>query len=80
MKKVFLVLGVCGMFAFASCNSKKDCDCTAKMTSGNFPLYVEGTPTITEWDGDCEDLKFSDLNEEWRDFDGAGVTLSCVEH
>lgn len=63
------------MFAFASCNSKSDCDCTVKLGD------VESVVAVTEFDGECDEITASDLPEAWRDVEGEelGGTISCVE-
>jgi hypothetical protein len=77
MKKLFLLLGVCGLFVACS---KSDCDCEAVMSQITVPLYDEGSATITDYDGDCEELNWSNLSSQWAAYEGEGVTLKCKEH
>ncbi|MDR1006772.1 MAG: hypothetical protein LBL74_07925 [Bacteroidales bacterium] len=83
MKKLFLVLGVCGLFALASCG-KSDCDCEASL-AGTPAAVSSTTPSITDFDGDCKDVQWTDLSSEIQAVWNAGgnindYTLTCVDH
>lgn len=73
MKKALFILGGVAMFAFASCNSKSDCDCTVKIDP------VEEVVAVTEFDGECDEITASDLPETWQNVEELGGTFSCVE-
>ncbi len=78
MKKALFILGGVAMFAFASCNNKSDCDCQATIDGDN--VGVVGT--VTEFDGDCDEVKLGDLtlDDKWQNIEGLGtVVLSCEE-
>ena len=66
------------MFAFASCDNKSDCECTA--TIDGEPVGVVGT--VTEFDNDCDQVKLGDLTlgDKWQGIEQLGtIVLSCEE-
>ncbi|MDR0789987.1 MAG: hypothetical protein LBO06_04240 [Bacteroidales bacterium] len=81
MKKLFLLLGVCGLFA--ACTTKNDCDCTATDMGAVSPVSAS-TPSISEYEGECEDVKWDDLSSaiqaDWTLNGSITATLKCVEH
>ncbi|MDR1847589.1 MAG: hypothetical protein LBR17_05680 [Bacteroidales bacterium] len=55
------------------------CYCTAIFDVVDFPLYTEDSPTITDFEGECSDVLWTDLADEWQEYQYEGITLSCVE-
>lgn len=80
MKRVFLTVAVIAtMGLVASCNSKKDCTCTAKGEHG-----VGGkTWEVKDYEGNCEDVKWANLpgitQEEINRYVEMQFTLDCVD-
>lgn len=93
MKKTLLTLGVLGLMTFGltSCGDEKDCDCTVAFGDTTQALYTEDAPSVTDFDGDCEDVEFSDMNiaaedlpegvtlDSWSNYAELGGTFTCVE-
>lgn len=81
MKKALFILGGVAMFAFASCNNKSDCDCKVTIDGDNLNDVVVGS--VTEFDGDCDDVKLSDLTlgSNWTNITTLGdkIELRCEE-
>lgn len=78
MKKALFILGGVAMFAFASCDNKSDCECTA--TIDGEAVGVVGT--VTEFDNDCDQVKLGDLtlDNKWQGIEQLGtIVLSCEE-
>lgn len=78
MKKALFILGGVAMFAFASCDNKSDCEC--KATIDGEAVGVVGT--VTEFDGDCDEVKVGDLtlSDKWNELENLGtIALSCEE-
>lgn len=81
MKKALFILGGVAMFAFASCDNKSDCDCKATIDGDNLNDVVVGS--VTEFDGDCDQVKLSDLTlgSNWTNITELGekIELRCEE-
>lgn len=74
MKKALFILGGVAMFAFASCDNKSDCDCTVKYGE------VEAIVPVTEFDGDCDEIKSVDMPDAYKDIDkDPEYSYKCVE-
>lgn len=80
MKKTLLTLGVLGLMTlgFASCGST-DCDCTVTLDDETVALYDDDNPTISDYDGDCEDVSASELPSDWQNIQSLGGTFTCEE-
>lgn len=80
MKKTLLTLGVLGLMTlgFASCGST-DCDCTVTLEDETRALYDDDNPTISDYDGDCEDVSASELPSDWQNIQSLGGTFTCEE-
>ncbi|MBP3254517.1 MAG: hypothetical protein J6M30_08430 [Bacteroidales bacterium] len=46
---------------------KKDCNCYVEVDGEKVQeLFTKDNPTVTDFDGDCDEVKTSDLSAEWR--------------
>lgn len=89
MKKVLFVLGAFAAMSLVACSGKTDCACDLVDSTGQLPTIhstdtdVNGTLDVLEFDGDCKDVKWSNLpkdnNKDWASLETLGYTLKCAE-
>lgn len=79
MKRVLLTVAVIATMGFvASCNTKKDCTCSAVATDGTDGAKWE----VKDVEGECKDVKWTDLGIAQDVIDsyvGMDVVLECTE-
>ncbi|MBR1774580.1 MAG: hypothetical protein IJ759_03545 [Bacteroidales bacterium] len=79
MKKTLLTLGaVAAMsFAFVACgDDTKDCECALTVLGVDTGVKAE----VNEFDGDCDEISFDDLDSKTQDgLTAADVELNCEE-
>lgn len=88
MKKVLFVLGAFAAMSLVACSGKTDCACDLVNSTGELPTIhstdadVNGTLDVLEFDGDCKDVKWTDLktsSKDWPSLAALGYTLTCAE-
>ena len=87
MKKVLFLLGAFAAMSLVACSGKTDCACDL-VNNGVDPDYLNvshteanGSLDVLEFDGDCKDVKWSDLpssSANWASM-SAFYTLKCAE-
>ncbi|MBQ7984762.1 MAG: hypothetical protein IJ250_03900 [Bacteroidales bacterium] len=46
---------------------KKDCNCYVELEGERIAeLFTKDAPTVTDFDGDCDEVKASDLPTQWQ--------------
>ncbi|MDR1847806.1 MAG: hypothetical protein LBR17_06800 [Bacteroidales bacterium] len=59
-----------------------DCYCYANLSEMDIsvPMFVnDGTPTISNFNGNCYEVEWNDLSEPWIKYQGEGIILTCEE-
>ena len=86
MKKVLFVLGAFAAMSLVACSGKSDCACDILDETGNVYVHstdenVNGTLDVLDFDGDCKDVKWSNLptdnNKDWASLEALNYTLKC---
>lgn len=90
MKKVLFVLGAFAAMSLASCSGKQDCACAIVDSEGaifvcsadyeeNANYNVGTSLDVKDFEGECTDVKWTDLTgSQWGDM-GTDFVLKCKE-
>lgn len=84
MKKTLLTLGILGCLTLGlvACGDP-DCNCTVSLEGETVQLFTDDNPTISEFDGECDEITPADLpgsyGESWGNINELGGSINCEE-